>query len=174
MTGRLRRSAARLLAVVPLAGALLGVLALPAAAAPPKLTATANCVWNNGDGTYTGVFGWKNTGGAGTVPVGANNEVYIGTSPTDYAATPTQPQPTSFAANTTVTSAFTVNFPSTQQTAWLLNGTYATLNTGSAICGTNPVDVISDGPLAIIGFALLVPAGAFLLSRPSTRLGRGR
>jgi hypothetical protein len=171
---RLRRSSARLLAVVPLAGALVGALALPAAAAPAKLTPTGACVWNNGDGTTTAVFGWKNTGGAGSVAIGPNNQVYVGTSQANYTSAATQPQPTTFAANTTVASAFTVTFPSTEGAAWLLNGTYASLFSTSTACSTNPVDVINDGPLALIGFALLVPAGAYFLSRPSTRLGRGR
>ena len=172
---RLRRSSARLLAVVPLAGALLGALALPAAAAPPpRLTPTGACVWNNGDGTYTGVFGWSNTGGAGSVPIGANNQVYVGTSQANYTSAATQPQPTTFAGNTTVASAFSVTFPSGEGTAWLLDGTYSSLFSTSTACNTNPVDVINDGPLALIGFALLVPAGAYFLSRPSTRLGRGR
>lgn len=174
MTGRLRRSLARLLAVVPVAGALLGALALPAAAAPPpKLTPVVGCAWDNGDGTFTGVFGYTNTGGAGSVAVGPENQVYVGHSSSNYWTAGVQPQPTTFVTGTKA-NAFVVDFPADGGAAWVLNGSYDAVTATSAACQTSPVDVINDGPLAIIGFALLVPAGAYLLSRPSTRLGRGR
>jgi len=172
MTGRFRRTTARLLAVVPLAGVALGALALPAAAAATKVTSVGQCVWNNGDGTYTGVFGYTSTA-AVTIPVGANNQVYVGHSSSNYWTAGVQPQPTNFIKGT-VTSAFTVNFPADGGAAWSINGGYDSLMATDVACSTSPVDVISDGPLAIIGFALLVPAGAYFLSRPSTRLGRSR
>ena len=123
-----------------------------------SLTPTVNCVWHNTDGTYTAVFGYKNTSPTYdmTVPAGILNFTYPGNWNVG--------QPT-YLPRGTVSSSFYDIFTGTQ-VSWILVGKTATATTSSTKCAKNPVPAL--GSLGAAGRTVLI-ALPLLLGLARTR-----
>lgn len=164
------RALARLgVVAAPLVG--LALVAAPASAVPKGVAAVGSCYFDNGNGTITAVFGYTNTGSTTTIPVGANNQVYTGTSTANYTAAYPAAQPTTFLTGGQ-SNVFAVTGPPGGGAAWFLNGAYATVMPGSSsLCPQGSTLPTGDGVvLTLVAAAGMVPVGCWLLGRRSTRL----
>jgi hypothetical protein len=156
----LRRAALLVSAV----GTLLLATALPAAAAG-TVTPTLTCVFDNGDGTSTAVFGYTNTTGtAVTLPIGGSNN--FAPSPQDRG------QPTVFPPGSD-TSAVLVVFDGSKQT-WTLDAGKVHTTPSSPACPTDPSLPVSAGSPAGLSFLVgsTAVAAAFMGRRRVRPLGR--
>jgi hypothetical protein len=111
-----------------------------------SLTPTVNCVWHNTDGSWTAVYGYRNTSSTYdiTVPAGILNFLYPGNWNVG------QPQ---YLPRGTVSSSFTDTFTGTSET-WYLVGKAATATTTSTKCPKNPVPAL--GSLGVAGRTFLI------------------
>lgn len=154
----LRRAALLVSAV----GTLLVATTLPAAA---TVTPTLTCVFDNGDGTFTAVFGYTNTAAtAVTVPIGGTNN--FAPSPQDRG------QPTVFPPGSD-TSAVLVVFDGSKQT-WTLDAGKVHTTPSSPVCPTDPSLPVSAGSPAGLTFlaASTAVAAAFMGRRQVKPLRR--
>ncbi len=108
------------------------------AACPAKVTPTAQCVWNNGDGSVDGVFAYSNPNAdTVTLPIGADNDL------SSTVSSLGGPQPTDFLAGTH-TDVFVVSFLDSGTVSWFVksplfaNGVTATLAADTPACATDP------------------------------------
>src|SRR5213078_4423079 len=116
--------------------------------------ATAKCVWNNGDGTWTMAMGYVNptvdTMTAAIPPGGTNNSL---TATGGSAANPAHIS--SFPPGTSVT-AFTVTWSPTSNTdpvSWTLMGRTTSFNDQITACTSKPVPVLANETLGAIAVA---------------------
>jgi hypothetical protein len=117
-----------------------------------QLQASFDCVWNNGDGTYTGVFGYNNpTNFVLEAPVGATNEFTPGAA--------NQGQPTLFPPGQVV-SAFTVTWNGAPVTWQLVDSSVVASSAGTR-CSSNPVPAL--GSLGVAGLALIATVPVLLV-----------
>jgi hypothetical protein len=154
----------RLLLRAALVGVLLtlsvGVMAAPAQAATVDCTPmgdpvckdiapTVNCVWSNGDGTSTIVWGYKNPstsiiridyGGKNKMAPGADN----------------QGQPTLYPPGTYTNLFFNTV---TGNRTWTLGNNKVSSDSSTPACLTKPVSVIGSGRALILGLALALAIG---------------
>ncbi len=166
-TGVLRAAATVGVAVAALCGVILA--SAPAFAAPPpkgSVRPILECVWDNGDGTYTAVWGYDNTTGATvTLDVGAQN---------NFAPLPQdRGQPTVFDAGRR-DNAFTVA-NATGNLTWHLNGVKTTARASSTACSSNPT--VPIGVNSPFGLAIIVVLGfgaTAWIGRSRLRLMRDR
>jgi hypothetical protein len=137
-----------------------------------QLVATAKCVWNNGDGTYTMALGYINPSTSNlfsSIPntgngTGANNAL---TATNGSAADPGHVA--TFVPGTS-TTAFTVTWSPTSKTdvvSWLLNGHTTTWADTITACPAKPVPVVNNVALGSIGMAGVL--GVVLFRRRRTR-----
>lgn len=171
MTGSgLQQSVVSLLAVTVLSVGLLA-LGVPAAQAatvdcPPmssdvckNLRPVAECVWENGNGTMTVLWGWTNpTGDTARIAGGAQNRISPGPN--------NQGQPTLFGPGTH-RNVF-VTTVSDDEAQWRLgNRTAEADEDDTQPCATKPVSQVGNtGALVIGGLVIAVGALVFLASRP--------
>ena len=165
-----RVARAALVAVI----ALVGLLALPAtASAKGTVVPLLDCVVTNRDGSWTAVFGYRNTSSSTvTIPVGARNKV----TPATYGA----PQPTTFRPGTHH-GTFTVPVTRGGGPMWHLDGTNLAARVGSArACPPStelPEEGNGTGPAIALTAAGLV--GGVMVHRANRRaralaaVGRG-
>jgi hypothetical protein len=176
-TLRQRRHMAPLLRAV-LLGALLA-LTVPALAATPAQAATidcpnqssdackntvpiAECVWNNGNGTTSFVWGWNNPSSdtAHAVAGSAQNRITPGSS---------QTQPELFGPGRHRNAFWTT--ASGTSASWRLGNTSVTATSGSTpTCATKPVPQV--GSIGVLALAVVVAGMAALLivaTRPRRR-----
>jgi hypothetical protein len=134
-----------LIALLPAVLALM--FSMPASADAP-IVPFAQCVWNNGDGTVTAVYGYtNNTSAAHTIAAGADNS---------FSPSPPGPnagQPTTFLPGTH-NNAFIVTYPiigGSLSSTWEVQDVAATA--GAVMCSTNPIPMITPvfGALVLIG-----------------------
>lgn len=134
-----------------------------------QLTATAACVFNNGDGTWTMALGYINPTGAtlnSDIPTGgsggANNTL---TATNGSAANP------GHVANFwpgTSTTAFTVTWSPTSKkdpVTWVLNGQTFSWTDQITPCPTKPVPVVSNAAMGGIASAFILGAILFRKQR---------
>jgi hypothetical protein len=142
--------------------AVAGVLALPGtASAKGTVVPLLDCVVTNADGTWTAVFGYRNTSGSAvSIPSGARNKV----TPVTYGA----PQPTTFQPGTH-RGVFTVTVPRGAGPMWHLDGTNLAARLGSATACPPPTELPAEGNgtgmaialagAGVVGLALVRRAG---------------
>jgi hypothetical protein len=159
--------------------------ASPAAADPPvvdcsggsgsgqcdKLSPTLNCVWiTSGSSSMTAVFGWSNSSSHAIIAnVGPGNQ--FAPAPADRG------QPTSFAADTSVSNAFTVNWSGGGSVTWTLPGGSVTASSSSPKCSSSPMPAIAEVGviLGCLVIAVFFSAAAFRergVPRPARLLDR--
>jgi hypothetical protein len=157
---RARVTRAALVAVI----AVLGLLALPGtASAKGTVVPLLDCVVTNRDGSWTAVFGYRNTSSSTvTIPAGARNKV----TPATYGT----PQPTTFRPGTH-RGAFTVTVPRGGGPMWHLDGTNLAARHGSATaCPPStelPEEGNGTGPAIALAAAGLV--GVVMVRRANRR-----
>ncbi len=125
---------AALVAVV----AVVALVAAPgAASARGTVVPLLDCVVTNRDGSWTAVFGYRNTSSSTvTIPAGARNKV----TPATYGT----PQPTTFRPGTH-RGAFTVTVPRGGGPMWHLDGTNLAARHGSATACPPPTELPQGG-----------------------------
>ncbi len=175
-TGRPTRRGPRLLLRAALVGVLLtlsvGVLASPAQAATIDCTPmgdpvckdiepTVDCVWSNGDGTSTVVWGYTNPSPTTTIRIDYGGKNKISGGPDN------QGQPTLYPPGT-YTNLF-VNTVTGNRT-WTLGNNKVSFDSSTPACLTKPVSVIGNGRALLLGIALLLAVGLPVLA--SRRVGR--
>jgi hypothetical protein len=155
----------------------LGAMTMPLLAAQPAMAApytctvdnwngavcqslipTVNCVWHNTNGSWTAVYGFRNTSSTYdiSVPAGILNFLYPGNWNVG------QPQ---YFPRGTVSSSFTDTFTGTFE-SWYLVGNAATATTTSTKCSKNPVPAL--GSMGVAGRTFLI-ALPLLLALARTR-----
>jgi hypothetical protein len=170
------RRGPRLMLRAALVGVLLtlsvGVLAAPAQAATINCTPMGDpsckdlmpiveCIWSNGDGTYTIAWGYDNpTADILMIDVGAKNKMSPGADD--------QGQGTAFTPGLHH-NAFVTTGTSTSRT-WTLGNNKAVSSASSPACPTKPVSLIGSGRALLLGIALMLAAGLPVLA--SRRSGR--
>jgi hypothetical protein len=114
-----------------------------------SLTPTVNCVWHNTNGSWTAVFGYRNTSSTYdiTVPAGILNFMYPGNWNVG--------QPT-YLPRGTVSSKFTATFTGTSE-SWYLVGKGATATTTGTKCLSPPVPMVGTGTVMLRTFLLSLP-----------------
>jgi hypothetical protein len=124
------------------------------------LVPIVECVWDNGDGTNTVVFGYDNPSPITLhIDPGSHNGMSPGA---DYQGQPVDFQPGR------VRNAAVLTVPGGTAT-WRLGNTRADLVPGTAACASKPVSML--GNLTVVGVVLLLMvAGAAASSRPRRRL----
>jgi hypothetical protein len=175
-TGRPTRWGPRLLLRAALVGVLLtlsvGVMATPAQAATinctpmadiacKDLTPIVECIWSNGDGTYSIAWGYDNPSSDTLyIDFGAKNKFAPGADD--------QGQGTLFTPglhhNTFVTTV-----TGTSRT-WTLGNNKAISSASTPACPTKPVSVIGSGRALLLGIALMLAVGLPVFA--SRRTGR--
>jgi hypothetical protein len=133
--------------------AVAGLLALPGtASAKGTVVPLLDCVVTNGDGTWTAVFGYRNTSGSAvSIPSGPRNKV----TPVTYGV----PQPTTFRPGTH-RGVFTVTVARGAGPMWHLDGTNLAARLGSATACPSPTELPAEGNSTGVVIAL---AGAGVL-----------
>jgi hypothetical protein len=152
----------------------LGVAAQPAAAdhtinctpmgdaACRDLTPVVECLWNNGDGTSTISWGYRNeTTHTLLIEVGAKNKITPGADD--------QGQPTLFAPGVH-TNAFVTTASGAART-WTLGNNKVSSSAATPACLTKPVSVVGSIPALLLGVALLLAVALPVLARRTGRLG---
>jgi hypothetical protein len=158
---RLRRWGAAAVVAVAAVGAVVTSTAAPAFAAN-GLSPTSNCAWDNGDGTFTAVFGYTNTSRKTySIPLGANNQVYAGYSTSDYWVPVDANPPTSFPPGS-VASAVTVSFPAGGGAAWSIDGVYTTVTGSTTACPSSTLATTTDGTTTVLGVVIALGASVVL------------
>src|SRR5436190_1259684 len=157
--GRARRSVASF-AVALLLGAVMTPLLAGSAFADPQpvdcttdtsapqcadLTPVTTCDWNNGDGSYTAVFGYRNDSSK-TILVGIGSNNQFSPSSGDRG------QITSFPSGS-ATSSFTVRWDGSPLTWKLATKTLTTSSSGTQ-CPAPPVPALGE-PWILIGFLVV-------------------
>ena len=142
--------------------AVAGLLALPGtASAKGTVVPLLDCVVANDDGTWTAVFGYRNTSGSAvSIPSGPRNKV----TPVTYGV----PQPTTFQPGTH-RGVFTVTVPRGAGPMWHLDGTNLAARPGSATACPSPTELPAEGNgtgavialagAGVVGLALVRRAG---------------
>jgi len=149
---------AALVAVV----AVVALVAAPAAAsARGTVVPLLDCVVTNEDGSWTAVFGYRNTAGSAvSIPTGPRNKV--------TPATVGSPQPTTFQPGTH-RGAFTVPVPRGAGPMWHLDGTNLAARLGTATtCPSStqmPAEGNGTGTVIVLGAAALVGTVVLLRER---------
>ena len=169
-----RRLARRALAAAATLVAVVAVVATsgaPAhAAGTPGLSSTATCAWDNGDGTYTAVFGWTNTSKKTyNVPQGVDNQVYAGYSTSNFWTAVDANPPTSFPVGS-VANAVTASFPASGGAAWNLSGNYVIVTAASTACPASTLATTNDGVATVVA-VLVALAAVGALGRRRGRYG---
>ena len=150
--------------------AVAGLLALPGtASAKGTVVPLLDCVVTNGDGTWTAVFGYRNTSGSAvSIPSGPRNKV----TPVTYGV----PQPTTFRPGTH-RGVFTVTVARGAGPMWHLDGTNLAARLGSATaCPPStelPEEGNGTGPAIALVVAGLVGAVGVQRARRRAPAGRG-
>jgi hypothetical protein len=144
--------------------AVAGVLALPGtASAKGTVVPLLDCVVTNADGTWTAVFGYRNTStSAVSIPSGPRNKV----TPVTYGA----PQPTTFQPGTH-RGVFTVTVPRGAGPMWHLDGTNLAARAGSATACPSPTELPAEGngTGVVIALACAGVLGVVLVRRAGRR-----
>ena len=135
----------RLIAPIAVAVALVvGAGAGSGVAHADDLRPVAECVIVNGDGTFTGFFGYRNSSGETQTASGSDNTVKGGSS---------SGTPTVFAPGRVV-AAFSVTSNGTK-ISWILEGSVISVTPSYTPCSTNPS--VPEAPIALL--LMLAPAG---------------
>ncbi|MDT7789821.1 MAG: hypothetical protein QOF58_8240 [Pseudonocardiales bacterium] len=114
------------------------------------LTPLVNCIWNNGDGTSTVVWGYDNPStDTLTIDFGGKNKMATG--PDD------QGQGNIFTPGLH-NNAFTTTFSGTIRT-WTLGNNKVSSSASSPACPTKPVSVIGSWRALLLGIALALAIG---------------
>jgi hypothetical protein len=114
------------------------------------LTPLVNCIWNNGDGTSTVVWGYDNpSSDTLTIDFGGKNKMATG--PDD------QGQGNIFLPGLH-NNAFTTTFSGTIRT-WTLGNNKVSSSASSPACPTKPVSVIGSGRALLLGIVLALAIG---------------
>lgn len=126
-----------------------------------QLQPVAECVWDNGDGTRTAVWGWNNpTTDSAYIPVSNKNNMSPGSAD--------QGQPTLFGPGRQ-RNVFVTTFSGTTS-IWHLGNNDATVSTGTATCASKPVPQIgSIGALLLGLFAVAISGLFFVCARSVSR-----
>lgn len=124
-----------------------------------KLQPVAECVWDNGNGTRTVVWGWDNpTADSAFIPVSNKNNMSPGAD--------NQGQPTLFSPGRQ-RNVFTTTFTGTQA-SWHLGNNDAVVDAGTTGCAAKPVPQVgSVGALLVI--ILMVALGALTVASARRR-----
>jgi hypothetical protein len=115
-----------------------------------KLIPEFTCVWDNGGGSYTAVFGYTNTGNRDLIiPIGSENG--FSPDPADRG------QGTTFLADASTTSALTITWTGTPP-SWTVSGNTATASSSGTACQSDPVPMLANGQLLAAAGGLTIVA----------------
>jgi hypothetical protein len=125
------------------------------------LTAIVECIWNNGNGTYSIAWGYSNLSAKIVrIDIGNKNGMTPGAA--------AQGQPTVFQIGTFHNVFVTTVTGASMQ--WRLGNSTYTANSSTPACVTTPVSVVGSVRALTLGIALLFAAGLPLLASRRSRL----
>lgn len=127
----------------------------PTNASCTKTRPVVECVWLNGDGTFTALFGTNNTGTEDTVfPYGPRNAI--------TPAPANRAQPTLIPKGRKKGTFFTTG---TTTVSWKLGTRTATARTTTRKCATKPVTAFGDARALVVGAGAILAVGFFVRRR---------
>ena len=130
-----------------------------------SLRPVAECVWDNGDGTRTALWGWDNpTNDSAFIPASNKNNLSPGASD--------QGQPTLFGPGRQ-RNIFVTTFTGTQA-SWHLGNNDADVTSATALCSTKPVSQLGSMRALGVSVLLLVLAGLTVFYLRNRRHGVAR